>query len=69
MIKKYRVFNKLTSRYLGTPDNGYLEFDSARAARRYIIRAGKRLDIFLGSRRQGRDKKFIKTIPYAKTGI
>lgn len=59
MIKKYRVFNKLTSRYLGT----------LRAARRYIIRAGKRLDIFLGSRRQGRDKKFIKTIPYAKTGI
>lgn len=46
MIKKYRVFNKLTSRYLGTLDNGYLEFDSARAARRYITRAGKRLDIF-----------------------
>ena len=22
MIKKYRVFNKLTSRYLGTLDNG-----------------------------------------------
>ena len=43
MIKKYRVFNKLTSRYLGTLDNGYLEFDSAR---RYIIRAGKRPDIF-----------------------
>lgn len=36
MIKKYRVFNKLTSRYLGT----------LRAARRYIIRAGKRPDIF-----------------------
>nr|DAZ21588.1 MAG TPA: hypothetical protein [Caudoviricetes sp.] len=35
MIKKYRVFNKLTSRYL-----------SAIAARRYIIRAGKRLDFF-----------------------
>lgn len=35
MIKKYRVFNNLTNRYL-----------SARAARRYIIRAGKRLDIF-----------------------
>lgn len=68
MIKKYRVFNKLTSRYLGTLDNGYLEFDSARAARRYIIRAGKGL-IFSGSRRQGRDEKFIKTIPYAKTGI
>ena len=62
MIKKYRVFNKLTSRYLGTLDNGYFEFDSARAARRYIIRAGKRLDIFLGSRRQGRDcKRVFKT--------
>ena len=62
MIKKYRVFNKLTSRYLGTLDNGYLEFDSARSARRYIIRAGKRLDIFLGSRRQGRDcKRVFKT--------
>lgn len=46
MIKKYRVFNKLTNRYLGTLDNGYLEFDSARAARRYI----KGL-IFSGSRR------------------
>ena len=51
MIKKYRVFNKLTSRYLGTLDNNYLEFISERAARRYIIKAGKRLDIFTGSRR------------------
>lgn len=46
MIRIYRVYNKLSGRYLGTLDNGYLEFNSERAARRYIIRIGKALDTF-----------------------